>query len=99
MLYDPKLSFDKPQYQLPKKSSPKWQRCDEVQGTSRPYWRRINHHWGISGIETQGEFYNQAKAVSNVVKSLQHIGIENNEFIIRIRIPDNPSQHREPSFI
>ncbi|KAL0008381.1 hypothetical protein SO802_009883 [Lithocarpus litseifolius] len=35
MLYDPKLSFNKLQYQLPKKTSPKWQRCDEVQEEER----------------------------------------------------------------
>ena len=98
-MYNPKLSFNKLQYQRPKKSSPNRQRCDEVQGTSSPCRRRINHYQGISSIETQGEFYNQAEAVSNVVESLQHIGIENIEFIIRIKIPDIPSQHREPNFI
>ena len=91
MFYDPSLSFNKLQYQQPKRSSPKRQRCDEVQGISSPRRRRIDQHQWIPSTKTQREFYNQAEAMSNVVASLQHSGIENNELIIRIGIPDNPS--------
>ena len=77
--------------QKPKKSSPKRQKCDEAQVISSPRQRRINKHQWIPSTETQMDFYNHAKAMSTMIVALQCSGIENNELIIRIGIPNNPS--------
>ena len=98
MMYDLNLSFNKLQNQQPRKPLPKRQRCYEAQVISSPRLRRIDQRQWIPSTETKWEFYNQVEVVSNVVVALQHSGIENNELIIRIRILNNPSQHREPNF-
>ena len=81
--------------QKPKKSSPKRQRCEEAHVMSSPCRRRIDQHQWIPGTKTLWVSYNQAEDLSTVIATLQCSGIE---LIIRIRIPDNPSQHKEPNF-
>ena len=98
IMYDSSSSFNKLQNQKPKKSSPKRQRCEEAHVMSSPRRRRIDQHQWIPGTKTQWVSYNQAEDLSTVIATLQCSGIENNELIIRIIIPDNPSQHREPNF-
>ena len=98
IMYDSRSSFNKLQNQKPKKSSPKRQRCEEVHVMSSPRRRRIDQHQWIPGTKTQWVSYNQAEDLSTVIATLQCSSIENNELIIRIIIPDNPSQHREPNF-
>ena len=91
MMHDSNSSFNKLQNQKPKNSSPKRQKCDEAQVKSSLHQRRINQHQWIPSTETQWD-------LSTVIAALQCSGIENNELKIRIRILDNPSQHREPNF-
>ena len=98
MMHDSSSSFNKLQNQKPKKSSPKRQRCEEAHVMSSPRRRRIDQHQWIPGTKTQWVSYNQAEDLSTVIAALQFSGIENNELKIRIRILDNPSQHREPNF-
>nr|POF09397.1 hypothetical protein CFP56_42429 [Quercus suber] len=97
MMHNSSSSFNKLLNQKPKKPSPKRQRCDDAQVISSPHQRRIDQHQWILGNETQRDSYNQAEEVSTVIAALQCTGIENNELIIRIRFPDTPNQHREPS--
>nr|POF01723.1 hypothetical protein CFP56_37555 [Quercus suber] len=98
MMHDSSSSFNKLLNQKPKKPSPKRQRCDDAQVISSPRRRRIDQHQWIPGNETQWGSYNQAEEMSTVIAALQCTGIENNELRITIRVPDTPSQHREPSF-
>ena len=98
MMHESSSSFNKLQNQKPKKPSPKRQRCDEAQVISSPRRRRINQHQRIPSSETQWDSYNQAEELSTIIAALQRSGTKNNELIIRIRIPDNPSQQMEPNF-